>query len=205
MFREKVGSLEEVYSKGYRLEPTEPPVRCYVEEYLKARNITASELAERTGISRQTMHNILNDKYTPGVDLALKISKVLGVPVERLFYLTEDAWISRVKIKGERTLYLDVINLVLLDKEAIDEEIKSDPRTIYDQKTKTMITPEKMEAIINQELEETLKNDEKIKRILAGESVDKRSIPRVIRLALQEEHKIRFIPKYQKLVKRVPC
>jgi DNA-binding XRE family transcriptional regulator len=205
VYREKINSMDEVYAKGYCPEPTEPPILCYVEDYLKSRGLTISELSEKTGISRQTMHNILKGVYTPGVDLALKIGHVLGVSVESLFELTDAAWVSRAKLRGERSLYLDILNLVLLDKEAIEEEMKADPAIYYDRKTKQMLTPEEKEAIEKQELEETLRNPKKIDRLIGEEeSVDKRSIPRIVREALEEEHRDRFVPKYQKLVRRIP-
>jgi len=205
VYREKVKSMNEVYARGYRPEPTEPPVLCYLEDFLKLKGLTVSELSEKTGISRQTLHNILKGVYTPGVDLALKIGHVLGVSVESLFELTDAAWVSRVKIKGERTLYLDVINLFLLDKEAKEEEMKADPAIYYDRKTKRMITPEEKEAIEKKELEETLKNPKKVARLVGDlEEVDKRSIPRIVREALEEKHQKRFVPKYQLLVRTIP-
>jgi putative transcriptional regulator len=51
--------------------------------------ITQGELAEKLGVSRQTVHAIESGKYVPSTVLALKMAKVFGLPVEELFELEE--------------------------------------------------------------------------------------------------------------------
>lgn len=50
-------------------------------------NITQAELAERVGVSRQTIHAIENNKYVPSTILALKMAHVFDKPVEQIFRL----------------------------------------------------------------------------------------------------------------------
>lgn len=52
--------------------------------------ITQQQLAEKTGVSRQTINAIEAAKYIPSTVLALKIAKVFGKSVESIFTL-EDA------------------------------------------------------------------------------------------------------------------
>jgi len=47
--------------------------------------ITQEELAERVGVSRQTIIAIEKGNYTPSVLLALKIARFFKTPVEKLF------------------------------------------------------------------------------------------------------------------------
>ncbi len=47
--------------------------------------MTQRELAERVGVSRQTIVSIETSDYAPSVFLALRIAAVLGTTVERLF------------------------------------------------------------------------------------------------------------------------
>lgn len=49
--------------------------------------LTQSQLAERLGVSRQTVHAIESGKYVPSTVLALKMAKLFGTPVETLFLL----------------------------------------------------------------------------------------------------------------------
>jgi putative transcriptional regulator len=52
-------------------------------------DLTQQELAERVSCSRQTINSIENSKFIPSIELSLKISKTLGIPVEQIFYLHE--------------------------------------------------------------------------------------------------------------------
>jgi len=51
--------------------------------------MTQQELAERTGVSRQTINAIEQGKFNPSTVLALKMSLVFGVPVNEIFELEE--------------------------------------------------------------------------------------------------------------------
>jgi len=50
--------------------------------------MTQRELAERAGVTRQTIIAIENGNYNPSVKLALKLARALAVRVEDLFALT---------------------------------------------------------------------------------------------------------------------
>lgn len=58
-----------------------------VKLYRKQNGLTQEQLAERLSVTRQTINAIENDKYNPTLELALKMSRFLGVPVELLFIL----------------------------------------------------------------------------------------------------------------------
>lgn len=65
-----------------------------LENRLKAQRVangdfTQQELADRVGCSRQTIHSIETGKFVPSVELALKIARVLGQPVEAIFTVKE--------------------------------------------------------------------------------------------------------------------
>jgi putative transcriptional regulator len=47
--------------------------------------VTQEELAEKVGVSRQTVIAIERGRYTPSVLLALKIARHFKVPVETIF------------------------------------------------------------------------------------------------------------------------
>ena len=52
-------------------------------------NITQAELAEKIGVSRQTINAMELGKYVPSTVLALKIAKVFGKTVNKIFELEE--------------------------------------------------------------------------------------------------------------------
>jgi putative transcriptional regulator len=58
-----------------------------VERAIK--NITQADLAEKVGVSRQTINTIESNKYVPSTVLALKISRIFSKPLEEIFMLEE--------------------------------------------------------------------------------------------------------------------
>jgi putative transcriptional regulator len=51
----------------------------------EANEMTQAELAERVGVTRQTLNAIEAAKYSPTLELAFKIAKVFGVPLDEVF------------------------------------------------------------------------------------------------------------------------
>jgi putative transcriptional regulator len=49
------------------------------------RDWSQTELAQRLGVSRQTVHAIEREKYDPSLPLAFKISQLFGQPIEAIF------------------------------------------------------------------------------------------------------------------------
>jgi len=52
-------------------------------------NLTQQGLAEKIGVSRQTINSIEKNRYVPSTILALKISELFGKPVNDIFILDE--------------------------------------------------------------------------------------------------------------------
>jgi putative transcriptional regulator len=54
--------------------------------------MTQQELAEKIGVTRQTVIAIERDKYSPSLEVAFRIARVFGVPLEEVFqYDTTEA------------------------------------------------------------------------------------------------------------------
>ncbi len=51
------------------------------------KNITQADLADKIGVSRQTINAMELGKYVPSTVLALKLSKYFGVNVNEIFSL----------------------------------------------------------------------------------------------------------------------
>jgi putative transcriptional regulator len=47
--------------------------------------MTQAELAERVGVTRQTIIAIEQGRYSPSLEVAFKIARVFGVPLEEAF------------------------------------------------------------------------------------------------------------------------
>lgn len=54
--------------------------------------MTQQQLAEKVGVTRQTIIAMEQDKYSPSLELAFRIAYVFGVPLEEVFtYQPEDS------------------------------------------------------------------------------------------------------------------
>ena len=66
-------------------------LRNHVRRHRRVGGMTQQELAERVGVTRQTILSIEKGNYTPSVALALALAEVFGVRVESLFQLEKGA------------------------------------------------------------------------------------------------------------------
>jgi putative transcriptional regulator len=54
--------------------------------------MTQAQLAERVGVTRQTIIAIEQGRYSPSLEMAFQIAAVFGVPLEQVFqYQASDA------------------------------------------------------------------------------------------------------------------
>ena len=61
-----------------------------VKEHRARLNVNQGELGKMAGVSRQTISLIERGDYSPSVTLALKLARIFQVPVEEIFFLTEE-------------------------------------------------------------------------------------------------------------------
>lgn len=59
-----------------------------VKEYRKQFRLTQEELANKLGVTRQTIIAVENDKYNPTLELAMRLAKYLNTTIEDLFTLS---------------------------------------------------------------------------------------------------------------------
>jgi putative transcriptional regulator len=52
-----------------------------------AGEMTQLELAEKAGVSRQTIIAVEAGKYTPSLELAFRIAEAFGVPITEVFHV----------------------------------------------------------------------------------------------------------------------
>ncbi len=52
---------------------------------LQRGEMTQQALADRVGVTRQTVNAIEGNKYSPSLEVAFRIARVLGAPLETVF------------------------------------------------------------------------------------------------------------------------
>ncbi len=61
-----------------------------VRELRSERGWTQQELAEKVGVSRQSVNSIERDRYVPSLPLALEFARVFACPTDDIFTLETD-------------------------------------------------------------------------------------------------------------------
>lgn len=72
-----------------------------VRTYRTHKALTQEALADRVGVSRQTIIAIEKGGYTPSVTLALRLAQALGTSVESLFWLENGEQADEKRIDKE--------------------------------------------------------------------------------------------------------
>jgi len=61
-----------------------------LRELRAAREWSQSDLADKLGVSRQTVNAIETEKYDPSLPLAFKVARLFKKPIEEIFELDKE-------------------------------------------------------------------------------------------------------------------
>lgn len=61
-----------------------------LRELRAAKAWSQADLADKLGVSRQTINAIETEKYDPSLPLAFKVARLFKQPIEEIFELDED-------------------------------------------------------------------------------------------------------------------
>lgn len=61
-------------------------LRTKIKEYRAKLNMSQSELAELTGVRRETIIRLEKGQYNPSLKLAMDIARIFGTTVEEIFH-----------------------------------------------------------------------------------------------------------------------
>src|SRR5579872_4767034 len=79
----------------------EPNVHSRLAAVRQQRGMAAAELARRAGVSRQTVYAMEAGSYVPNTAVALRLARILEVPVEELFHLEPVAPTPPTTVKAQ--------------------------------------------------------------------------------------------------------
>jgi len=65
-------------------------VKNRLKEILDERGIKQTWLADQVGITKQTMSNLIKNRFTTSMDIAFRIAKVLNMEIIDIFYEEEN-------------------------------------------------------------------------------------------------------------------
>lgn len=61
-----------------------------IEMYRRAHDMTQQDLAEKVGVSRQTIISLERGRYNPSILLAYKIARIFQATIEQVFIFDEE-------------------------------------------------------------------------------------------------------------------
>ena len=67
-------------------------MKSQIREFRLLSGMTQVDLAQRAGVTRQTIISLENGKYKPSLILALKLSVLLNCSMDQLFELEDKDW-----------------------------------------------------------------------------------------------------------------
>lgn len=154
----KLNSVEELDSYGYCIMDKENSLSNNIKDILKERGLNQSDLSKLTGISRQNISDIIQNKLKPGVDFALKIAMVLNVSVEQVFELTDTAWHKIAKLDNETTLFIDLYNLKIIDNKERKNQISHGESEYFLLKEKRCVSETEYFNLLDKFIKEKMAN-----------------------------------------------
>ncbi|MFF2531551.1 helix-turn-helix transcriptional regulator [Brevibacillus sp. NPDC058079] len=197
--KQKIANLEELKEKGlYIIEDDEIVVEMLLPQVLKEKGLLISDLAKLTGISRQNINAVIRNAMKPGVDFVLKVSHVLGEPIDKLFKLRENAWVKPFKIGRDSSVFVDVLHLEVVDNSMKRQAIKSTGKEYFHKNTKETFSKKEYEQMIKTYVEQHV--EEKEKEISKKEPKLSRN---TINSHAVEELKQEFNNDYSKIYKKI--
>lgn len=197
--REKINELSELREKGLCIiEDDMITVKNNILTVLEQKDLLISDLAKLTGISRQNINAVVRNKMKPGIDFVLKVSFVLGVPAEELFSLTDDAWIKPYKHERDATLYIDLVNLEIVDTKEKRKAIAESNHEYFQVETGELLTKDEYEA----RLKEYIDQNREYKQETLKEEDEELTVNQIKSLAV-EELKSEFNSNYSKIYKKL--
>ena len=191
--------LRELEQNGLSIMEDDTPIlRNNIIAVLEAKGLNVSDLSTITGISRQNINAVVHNKMKPGVDFALKVSQVLGVSVNELFELTEEAWIRPYKKDRDIALFIDMIHMAIVDNKQKKAFIEENGFEFYNVKTNEQVTKADYEERLRQFIDS--------KRVALTEKMKEEEpdlTANQIKSAVVEQLRSEFHEEYSKIYKRL--
>ncbi len=110
-------------------------IKTRVKEFREEKGLTQQELADRVGVSRQTIYYLENSDYNPSLTLSFKISEVLEKPLNEIFFrvpIIKDK-IESLSVKESKMIaekleisYSKLLSLTEINEEELSEAFNED-------------------------------------------------------------------------------
>lgn len=125
-----------------------------IEELLEKTGITEVDLSAITGVTRQNLNMIIQNRVKPSVDFALKASRIFKKPVEEIFSLNDGAWFDKITGFKDTSIFLQTNNNKVIGKSERDANLKENKAEYWNSATNELLTKEQYQALLKNEIAE---------------------------------------------------
>lgn len=204
-FIEKINSLDELREKDlYIIYEDSEFVRNDLKEIAEKRGISNADLAKITGVSRQSITDLMKNRMEPRIGFALKLGYRLGIPIEDIFKLTENAWIEPYRGKQGNPLFIDMYNLEIIDNKEKKSRIKKNGFEYYNPETLELITKDAREELIKNHVYSNLESKlQEVEEEYFDENLNANEIESIVIEKLKNEIRSKYLRIYNKLGKKI--
>lgn len=147
----KDSNIEELKQKGIILLDNEKPLmNNNLSKILLERNLLPIDIANLIGISRQAINSILNNNTKPSIEIALKLSYVLNIPVNEIFDLNTDYWFNNIINDNEKdkTYFFNTVTKEIMDSSEKKKFIKENKGEYYNKVDKKYISKQQRDFLL---------------------------------------------------------
>ncbi|MDF2879480.1 MAG: hypothetical protein K0R54_37 [Clostridiaceae bacterium] len=200
-YKSKIESLSYLTDMGLNIiDEDELVVSNKIMDILNEKELRVSHLAELTGIPRQNINAVVKNKMKPGIDFALKVSYVLNIPVEDLFILNDNAWVAPYKPDKDSTLYVDIVDMEVIDNRVRKSKIANNGYEYFHKKTNEFITKNDKDLLQKEYVEKN--KVQKINEMKEEDTDNELSLNQINSQAI-EELKNEFNKQYTKIYNKL--
>lgn len=165
-----------------------------IEDY----GIGEADLSAITGLTRQNLNMIIQNRIKPSVDFALKVAAIFNKPVEEIFSLSDNAWFDKITGYKDSAIYLQTNINKVIGKSEKDANFKENKAEYYSKETKALMTKEQYQEGLKQYVSEHL--DELMKQY---EEANPKSTRNERLSFAQQTIREKYASKHPKLYKKI--
>lgn len=202
LYKRKLHSLDELEDEDIIIiDKSSEQIKNNLKKILTEKKLLPIDLATLIGVTKQSINSIINSNVLPSVGIALKISYTLQTPIETIFEMSEDAWI-RPYVINDKPMYLDKVNLEVIEVTLVKEFIKSTSFEYYDMESKKYIS-KKDRNILWKEYTQCNQENELLKVKSDNQNYTLREAKSVSFKNLESKFNERYIKIFYRLGKRI--
>jgi|GEM_PF-7039997 len=169
----------------------------HVKKVAKERQISLSDLSRLVGESRMQINNIAHEKVVPSIEIVLKLTYVLNIPLTELFSLSKESWYIHETDKKGRRFYFNIVDNTIYNSRSKTEAVSLGKFDYFDIQEGKYVDKNVYKRMLSR-----YKHEHSLRRYQeAGNTMPSNELRNSIAETLEKEFNQRYVQVYKKIVK----